>query len=151
MANGVFVNALGKVAYYATLPAAADSIVVVLLKTAQADDTLNNYDNLATLKASNSEADFTNYARKTATGLVVTPNTDGNLVDVDFDDITWANAGAAPGSNALVKLLTCYKPDTASADSAIIPLTYHDFAVTTDGSAITAQVASGGFFRATAA
>ncbi|MBX6382014.1 MAG: hypothetical protein IRZ07_03420 [Microbispora sp.] len=148
MANGVFNIALGKVAYYATLPAADDSLIVVLLQTAQADDTLRDHDTLAQVLAANTEANFTNYARATAAGVAVTVNDTSNLVDVDINDITWTNAGGTT-NNTLVKLLVCYKPDTASADSAIIPLTFHDFAVTTDGSSITAQVAANGFFRAT--
>lgn len=148
MANGVFNIALGRAAYYATLPAANDSLIVVLLQTAQADDTLRDHDTLAQVLAANTEANFTNYARATAAGVAVNVNDTSNLVDVDINDITWTNAGGTT-NNTLVKLLVCYKPDTASADSAIIPLTFHDFAVTTDGSSITAQVATNGFFRAT--
>lgn len=148
MANGVFNIALGRAAYYATLPAANDSLIVVLLQTAQADDTLRDHDTLAQVLAANTEANFTNYARATAAGVAVTVNDTSNLVDVDINDVTWTNAGGTT-NNTLVKLLICYKPDTASADSAIIPLTFHDFAVTTDGSSITAQVAANGFFRAT--
>ena len=51
MADGKFVPALGKVAYYLSLPATNDGIVAVLLKTVEADDTLNNYATLATLLA----------------------------------------------------------------------------------------------------
>lgn len=148
MANGVFNIALGRVAYYATLPGASDSLHVVLLKTAQGDDSLNNHATLAAVLGANTEADFQNYVRKDAAGVVVTPNNTSNLVDADFDDITWTDAGGSP-NNTLVKLLVCYKPTSGSADSAIIPLTHHDFSVTTDGSSITAQVAATGFFRAT--
>ncbi|TDB88361.1 hypothetical protein E1264_11815 [Actinomadura sp. KC216] len=149
MANGVFNIALGKAGYYATLPAASDGLVVVLLKVAQADDTLRDHDTLAAVLAANTEADFTNYARAAAAGVVVNVNDTSNLVDADMNDITWANAGGAL-NNTLVKLLVCYDPATGSGtDAEIIPLTFHDFAVTTDGSSITAQVAATGFFRAT--
>lgn len=150
MANGVFNISLGRAAHYATLPAANDSLVVVLLKVAQVDDTLRDHDTLAAVKAANTEADFTNYARATAAGVVVNVDDTANLVDSDMNDVTWANAGGAV-NNTLAKLLICYKPDTASADSAIIPMTFHDFVVTTDGSSITAQVAANGFYRASAA
>lgn len=147
MANGVFNIALGRAAYYATLPAASDRIRVILLKTAQADDTLRDHDTLAQVLAANTEADFTAYARKTATGVLVTVNDTSNLVDVDMDDVTWANAGGA-ANNTLVKLLTAYDPDGTDTLANMVPLTFHDFAVTTDGSSITAQVAASGFFRA---
>ena len=147
MANGVFNIALGRAAYYATLPAASDRIRVILLKTAQADDTLRDHDTLAQVLTANTEADFTAYARKTATGVLITVNDTSNLVDVDMDDITWANAGGAT-NNTLVKLLTAYDPDGTDTTANMVPLTFHDFAVTTDGSSITAQVAATGFFRA---
>lgn len=154
MANGVFNIARGRAAYYATLPAASDALIVVLLKSAGlvADDTLNDYVDLAAILAGASdEADFTNYARKAVTASVtVTIDNAANLVDADLPDQTWAAAGGAT-NNVLGKLLICYDADTgAGTDSAIIPLTYHDFSATTDCSDLTAQIASTGFFRATA-
>lgn len=152
MADGVFNIAKGKVAYYAGLPAASDALIVVLLQSTglEADNTLNNYDDLAALlAAANDEATFTNYARKTVTASVtVTVDDTNNWVDVDFPDQTWTAAGGAT-NNTLGKLLVCYDGDTgAGTDSAIIPLTYHDFTATTDGSDITAQIAAAGFYRA---
>lgn len=123
-----------------------DDLILVLLKVAEADDTLNNYDTLAALLAgSNTEADFTNYARKTVLNASVTVTVDdsGNVVDVDIPDQTWTSAGGA-SNNTLVKAVICI--DGAS-DAARIPITHHDFAVTTDGSDLTAQVASGGFYE----
>lgn len=64
-------------------------------------------------------------------------------MDVDIPDITWT---AATG-NAISKLVIAYDPNS-SADSAIIPLTMHDFAATPDGSDIVAVIAAAGFFRA---
>lgn len=149
MSDGVFNISLGRVAYYATLPAASDQLTVVLLQTAQADDTLNNHATLsAILLAANTEATFDNYARKPAAGVVVTPNNTSNLVDADFNDVTWTDAGGVT-PNTLVKLIVCYDPDGTDTDTSMIPLTHHDFSVTTDGSSITAQVAATGFFRAT--
>ena len=152
MADGVFNIAKGKVAYYAGLPAASDALIVVLLKSTglEADNTLNNYDDLAAvLAAANDEADFTNYARKSVTASVtVTVDDTNNWVDADLPDQTWTAAGGAT-NNTLGKLLVCYDGDTgAGTDSAIIPLTYHDFTATTDGSDLTAQIAASGFYRA---
>ena len=61
-------------------------------------------------------------------------------------DQTWTSAGGA-ANNTLVKLIVYY--EDAAADATRIPLTAHDFAVTTDGSDLTAQVATAGFYRAT--
>lgn len=151
MADFVFNIAKGRAAYYSTLPAASDALVIVLLKSTgiEADATLKDYDDLATLlAAANDEADFTNYARKTITSVTVTVDDTNERVDVDFADQTWTAAGGGT-NNTLAKLLVCYDNDTgAGTDSNIIPLTAHDFSVTTDGSDLTAQVAAAGFYRA---
>lgn len=151
MADGVFNIAKGKVARYAALPEASDALIVVLLKSSgiESDATLQDYDDLAAiLAATNDECDFTNYARKSVTSATVTVDDTNNRVDVDIADQTWTSAGGAI-NNTIAKLLVCYDSDTgAGTDSAIIPLTHHDFSVTTDGSDLVAQINSAGFFRA---
>jgi hypothetical protein len=151
MADQVFNIAKGKAAYYATLPAANDALIVVLLKATgiESDATLIDYDDLASiLAASNDEADFTNYARKSLTSATVTVDDANDRVDVDIADQTWAAAGGA-SDNTLAKLLICYDPDTTGGtDADIIPLAHFDFAETTTGSDIVAQINAAGFFRA---
>jgi hypothetical protein len=145
MADGVFNIAKGRIAYYASLPAASDALIVVLLKSAglEADDTLNNYDDLATLlAAANDECDFTNYARKTAANVTVTVDDTNNRVDIDFDDLVYTNAGGAT-NNSVGKLLVCYDGDTgAGGDANIVPLSYHDMVFTTDGTTQTITVSN---------
>jgi hypothetical protein len=46
----------------------------------------------------------------------------------------------------LTKLVVAY--EEAAADATRIPLSHHDFAVTTDGSDLTAQINANGFMRA---
>lgn len=123
-----------------------DALIIVLLKVAQADDTLNNHDTLAAiLAAANTEADFTNYARKVIANGSVTVTVDdaNNRVDIDFADQTYSSAGGAT-NNTLVKALICI--DGAN-DAARIPVTHHDFAVTTDGSDLILQLPADGFYR----
>lgn len=159
MADGVFNIAKGQpVEYYRRIKnndPANSAFIVVLLKAAEADATLEDYDDLSALllAAGNTEADFTgsNYTRKTVTDveLVALPAPDdtNNRYDLDIPDQTWASAGGT-ASNTLVKLLVCYDSDTTGGtDANIIPLTHHDFAATTDGSDLTAQFPNG-FFRA---
>lgn len=121
---------------------------MLLLKAAEADDTLKDYDALDTLlgAAGNTEADFTNYARKTGLTGTITVDDVNNRVDVDIPDQTWTSAGGA-SNNTLTDLIVYYQE--SAADSGRIPLTNHDFAATTDGSDLTAQVNASGFFRAT--
>lgn len=151
MADGVFNIAKGKIKYYSEQAGVGNAaLIVVLLKTVVADDTLNNFDDLAALiaDAGVDEADFTNYARKTVTAPTETVDDTNNRLDLDMADLTWTSAGGAT-NNTLVKLLVCYDPDTtAGTDSTIVPLTYHDFSATTDGNNLVAQIASAGFARA---
>jgi hypothetical protein len=165
MANGVFNIARGKLAYYyyavenslvvtaagtPALTSTANAVfTIVLLETTgiEADDVLNNYDDLLTLLAGTSN-EQTNQARKTLSdtdlAAVPAPDDTNNRIDLDIPDITWT----ALAGNAISKLLVCFDPDsTAGTDSSIIPLTYHDFVVTPDSSDVTAQIATAGFWR----
>jgi hypothetical protein len=151
MADGVMNIAKGKVGYYATLPGTNDALIVVLLKASglEADDTLNNYDDLAALlAAANDEADFTNYTRKTLASVSGTVDDTNNRLDVDAADFTYSSAGGA-ANNSVAKALICYDPDTTGGtDSSIIPLTYHDCVFTTDGTDQQIALAAAGFYRA---
>jgi hypothetical protein len=147
--NGVFNIAKGKLAYYATLPATNDALIVVLLKSTGlvSDATMIDYDDLAAVLAGASdEADFANYARKTGASVTVTVDDTNDRVDIDLADITWT---AATTGQSVGKLLICYDSDTTGGtDSGIIPLTYHDFTATTDGNDLVATIAAAGFARA---
>ncbi|MEU0469934.1 hypothetical protein ABZ215_38555 [Amycolatopsis sp. NPDC006131] len=151
MSDGVFNAARGRIAHYASLPEANDALIVVLLKSAglEADDTLNNYDDLAALlAASNDEADFTGYTRKTLATVTVTVDDTNNRVDIDAADFVYTSAGGGT-NNTIGKLLVCYDPDTTGGtDSSIVPLTYHDCVFTTDGTDQTITLPTSGFARA---
>ncbi|MFQ5776333.1 MAG: hypothetical protein ACE5GS_17580 [Kiloniellaceae bacterium] len=132
---------------------AASALIVVLLKAAEVDATLEDYDDLGALlgAAGNTEADFTNYARKTLTDVdIVASVVDdvNNRREADIPDQTWTAAGGAV-NNTLKKLLICYDADTGvGTDANIVPLCHYDFAITTNGGDLTAQVAAAGYFRA---
>ena len=156
MADGVFNIAKGRVNEYQARVDANDPanavLVVVLLKVAEADATLEDYDDLAALLAgSNTEADFTNYARKVLSDTDVaapTPDDTNNWQAADIADQTWTSAGGA-SNNTLVKMLICYDADTTGGtDSNIIPLTHHDFPITTDGTNLVAQIHADGYYKA---
>lgn len=156
MADGVFNIAKGRVNEYVNRVDSNDptnsALVVVLLQVAEADATLEDYDDLSALLAgSNTEATFTNYARKVLTDTDVTaptPDDTNNRQDADIPDQTWTSAGGAT-NNTLVKMLVCYDNDTtAGTDANIIPLTYHDFSITTNGNDLSALINAAGFYRA---
>lgn len=127
------------------LPVGGDNILVVLLQSAglQADSTLNNHQTLASLLAANTEAVFTNYARKvlSTVDITVTVNTSTGVATVDVSDQVWNAAGGAV-NNTLGALITCYRPTSASPDSAVLPLTKHDYTVSTTGGNLNAPISS---------
>lgn len=157
MADGVFNIAKGRVNEYVNRVDSNDptnsALVVVLLQASEADGTLEDYDDLSTLLAAagNTEATFTNYARKVLTDADITgPSVDdtNNWQSSDIPDQTWTSAGGAT-NNTLTKCLICYDNDsTGGTDANIIPLCYYDFAATTDGNDLTAQINASGFYRA---
>lgn len=155
MADFVFNISKGRVAELANRvnnndPTEASLLVVVLATSGlESDATLEDKDDLAAIvSGTTNEVTNSGYARKQLTeagGVTVTTDDSNNRVDVDIPDQTWTAVAAGDGWS---KLLVCYRPTNAGADSTAIPLTAHDFIVTPDGSDITAQIASGGFFRA---
>ena len=156
MADGVFNIAKGRVNEYQSRVANNDpansALITVILKVAEADATLEDYDDLGALLAgSNTEADFTNYVRSVLTDADVSapaPDDTNNWQAADIPDQTIVAAGGA-SNNTLVKYLICYDSDTTGGtDSNIIPLTHHDFPVTTDGSNLVAQINADGYYKA---
>ncbi len=142
----------GKAAYYATLPAAADALILVLLNNSglEADGTLQDYDSLsAILAGTNDEATFTGYARRTLASVTVTVDDTNNRVDVDAaDPAAWTNTGAAVIVGAAV---ICYDPDTgAGTDADLVPLVQiMTGTVTFDQNVpVTPAFDAAGFFRA---
>lgn len=145
MGSFAFNVAKDKLGYYYSLPAASDALKLVLLKASglEADDTLKDYDDLASLlAASNDECTFTNYARKSITSVTRTVDDTNNWVTGTFSSQTFASAGGA-SNNSTGKAIVCYDGDTgAGTDADIVPLTAHDFVATTDGTDLIVQIAT---------
>lgn len=140
MADFVFNIAKGKVAYYATLPAANDALIVIPIESSgvESDATLIDYDTVSALLASANNEQST-MGRKTVTSVTVTVDDTNNRTDVDIADQVWT---AATG-DAISDLLVAYDPDTTGGtDADLIPLTWHDFSITPDGSDVTATIAN---------
>jgi len=156
MADGVFNISKGRVVEFYNRVENNDpgtsTIEIMLLKVNEAEATLIDHANYSLLiaDAGNTEADFTNYARinltDTELAALPTPDITNDRFEVDMPDQTWSTAGNAT-NNTLTKFVTGYDP-SAGADTTILPMTHHDFSVTTDGSDITAQINALGFFRA---
>jgi hypothetical protein len=155
VADFVFNIALGRVAELANRVDQNDptnsAFIIAVIDTSATDATLKDLDTLALVlaDANTAEVTNTNYARKTLTDTdiaALSPDDTNDRMEIDFADQTFSSIAAG---DSWTDLLVCYDGDTgAGTDANIIPMTQHDFAVTPDGSDITAQVASTGFFRA---
>lgn len=145
MADGVFNIAKGAVAE--KIRDSGTVVLVLLLKANETESALVDHDDLSVLlgAAGNTEADFTNYARKTGITGTITVDDTNDRVDVDIPDQTFTSAGGA-SNNTLTKAIVAY--EESASDSGRVPLTHHDFAATTDGSDLTLQVNAAGFYRA---
>lgn len=114
----------GKAAYYATLPAANDALILVWLKSAglESDAILQDYDNLSVLLAAASdECDFTGYTRRTLASVTSTVDDTNNWFAVDAaDPATYTNTGTTQIAGAA---LVCYDDDTTGGtDTNIVPI-----------------------------
>lgn len=133
----------------------ANSVMLVALIAAtgvEADSVLIDLDDWTALVAG-----ATNFATNTGStrksidntgGIVITYDDTNDRVDVDIPDQTWT-AVANDGTGAISDAATGYDSDSlAGTDANVLTWTFHDFAVTPDGSDITAQVPAPGFYRA---
>ena len=156
----IFNIARGRVNAYVDRVVANDpansALVVVLLKTAEADATLIDYATLSALLTAgggtvNVEANFTNYTRKILTNTELSAPTVDNTTNEQYSTIpilVYANAGGAT-NNSVVKMVICYDADTtAGTDANLIPLTVHDTVFTTDGNPQNISAPANGFFGA---
>ena len=154
MADFVFNIAKGRVVEYAARVEANDPtnavFIVAVFNAGDTDATIRDVDTVAAIEALASTAEVANsgYARKSlANGsLTITVDDTNDRADVDFADQTWT---AVAAGTAWTDVCIAYDSDsTAGTDANIVPMTWHDFAVTPDGSDITMQLNASGFFRA---
>lgn len=134
-------------------PSTAALVVVLLASTGLVSDaTMKTYASLsAVLAGASDEATNTGYARKVMVAAdlatLPTPDTTNHWWRITFPNQTWSSV-ANDGTGVIGKLLVCYRPATASADTAIVPVTAHDFSVTPTGGNIVTAVNANGFYQA---
>jgi len=97
------------------------------------------FDNVSLLLAGGSN-EQTTMGRVVMAGVAVTIDDAGNDASWTAEDMVWASATG----NATGKIVIAYNPTGSSADTDLIPLSFHDFAVTPDGTTITASVGVAG-------
>lgn len=121
--SAIFDVALGKVAAYAELSGATDSLIVVPLLAGEIDDDLRLHTTLSAVLAANTESSI---GRLTATSTTVASG---------VASLTTANNGwIAPTSGPeVVRLVVCYVPASTSTDADTVPLVSLDVAFTPNG------------------
>lgn len=131
MANIVFNIALGRLAYYASLPATNDALLLIALESSglETDAVLRDKDDFAAVVAGTTN-EQTTVTRKTLASVTVTVDDTNDRVALDAADVTYTS----PTGNPIGAMVICYDPDTTSGtDADLIPLTKHDFSWTPDG------------------
>jgi hypothetical protein len=124
-------------------------IIVPVDVAAVTDATIKDFDTLAAVLAGGvTERTTGGWNRKTLTDADITmpaPDDTNDRFDIDIPDQLWT----AVSAGTVTDLIICYDNDTTGgSDTNLIPLTQHDFAITPDGSDVSAVIAAAGFFRA---
>lgn len=155
MADFVFNIAKGRVAELynrVDLNDPTNSIIAIIIIDAAGDTdaTMKDRDDItALLGGTANEVTNSGYARKTLTDsdiVAFSPDDTNDRVDLDIPDQTWT---AVAAGTAWTDFITAYDSDsTSGTDANVVPMTLHDFAITPDGSDITAQINAAGFYRA---
>lgn len=147
MADFVFNISKGLIAYYASLPAASDALIVMALETSglESDAVLKDLDTFTAVVAGATNEQTTMGRKTVSASVTVTVDDTNDRVDIDMPDQTWT----AAAGNPISKLVIGYDNDTgAGTDANIVPMTGHDFVATPDGTDLVAVVAAAGFARA---
>ncbi|MFF7476567.1 hypothetical protein [Streptomyces sp. NPDC008092] len=147
MANFVFNIALGKVAYYASLPAANDGLVLIPLETSglETDAVLRDKHDFPSVVAGTTN-EQTTVTRKPLASVTVTVDDTNDRVAVDAADVTYTS----PTGNPISAFVVCYDPDTTTGtDADLIPLTKHDLTWSPDGNTFVLSIAD--LYRANSA
>lgn len=140
MANLVFNVALGAVGE--KIRDGANIQVIPIDAGATTDATFKDHDFLNNVLAAATERTTGGWNRKSIANASITLTVDdtNDRVDVDIADQTWT----AVTTGAVTDLVIV--EDVGGLDTTRVPLTLHDFAITPDGSDVTAGVAV--FYRA---
>lgn len=139
MASIVFNIALGKVKWYVEQVGTANAALIVIpIETSglETDAVLRDKTDVAAVLAGSTN-EQTTMVRKTITAATSTVDNTNDRWAGDCADVTWTGATG----NAISKLLIAYDADTTSGtDTNLVPLVLVDFAITPDGSDVTATI-----------
>jgi|SRR5262245_58557640 len=130
--------------------------IIAIFNSTDTDAAMRDFNTFTDVEGSANTAEVgqSGYARKVldqTAGMTSVENDTDDKWYVDIADQTWT--AVASGGSAWTNFVTGYLADstggTGSANNANIrAMTSHQFAITTDGSDITAQIATTGFYSA---
>lgn len=153
MADFVYNISKGRVAELANRvdlsdPANARFYVIPVDVAAVTDATLKDLDDFnAVITAGVTERTTGGWNRKTLTATdiaTVTADDTNDRMDIDIPDQTWT----AVSAGTVTDLIICYASVASPTNAQLLVATQHDFAITPDGSDVTAQINAAGFYRA---
>jgi hypothetical protein len=148
MANFAYVYGKGRAVEFAERvndndPAASELVIMLLAASGiESDSALEDSPTFVEIvDGTTNEATNTGYAKKVLGdgSITITYDTTNNRNDLDIADQTWT-AMAGDGTGALSDLVTGFDVVGSQTHSDIVPISQHDFAITPDGSDITAQI-----------
>jgi hypothetical protein len=128
-------------------PSAARLYAIPVDRAAVSDATLIDCDDFAAvITAGVTERNANGWSRITLAAAditAVTPDDTNDRQAGDTIDLSWA----APTAGAVTDVVFCYAAVASPTNSQLVPLSIHTFAITPDGSAVSATVTD--FYRAT--
>jgi len=120
---------------------AASRLYAIPLSTSVAQGTAQDVDDFAALITAGAvEATTNGWARITLAAAditALTPDDTNDRFDADFIDLAFGAITAGTNSTGIV---ICYASVGSPTNSQLLPLSHHDFAITADGSTVTATV-----------
>jgi hypothetical protein len=131
-------------------PANSAWILIPISVGAVSEAAMRDADNFAAMvTAGVTERSANGWNRKTITDAALaalTPDDTNDRMDIDFPDQTWT---PTVGTDTVTHLVLCYDADTTGGtDANLLAACVYDFAITPDGSLVTAEVNAAGYYRA---
>ncbi|GAF84231.1 unnamed protein product [marine sediment metagenome] len=145
MANGVFNICKGRAReLYNRVKSndpAGSQLVLILCTGTETEENIKECETVTALLATVlAECTFTNYVRTDLDDgdLAALPSPDHTADDAAFTlpDTTITSAGGA-SNDTISRLIVCYDISGTDADGTLQPMTFHDFAITTNGGDLT--------------
>ncbi len=137
MGQGVFNISKGLEAYYASLPAASDAMILALYTGTETDNNIKDCATMAAVEAT-ALAEVTEgwYSRHTLSSVSVsTDNTNDRKIIANAENIAYTTTA---GTAAVKRGVIFYDPNTGtSTDTTRIPVWYGDVVFTADGTVVT--------------